>query len=132
VIRKRVLLVEDEEHILHLLTDLLTITLDQEVLTATDGIEAIRMAQEHRPDLILMNLTLPKLDGWEATRSLKANDELRHIPILAITAHTMVGDRERALEVRRLFRQTHRCRCLCRVLAALFAGLKSHRRRIWL
>jgi two-component system cell cycle response regulator DivK len=98
VIRKRVLLVEDEEHILHLLTDLLTITLDQEVLTATDGIEAIRMAQEHRPDLILMNLTLPKLDGWEATRSLKANDELRHIPILAITAHTMVGDRERALE----------------------------------
>jgi two-component system cell cycle response regulator DivK len=98
VIKKRVLLVEDEEHILHLLTDLLVITLGQEVLTATDGIEAIRMAQEHRPDLILMNLTLPKLDGWEAARALKANDELRHIPILAITAHTMVGDRERALE----------------------------------
>ncbi len=98
MIKKRVLLVEDEEHILHLLTDLLAITLGQEVLTATDGIEAIRMAQEHRPDLILMNLTLPKLDGWEAARALKANDELRHIPILAITAHTMVGDRERALE----------------------------------
>jgi two-component system cell cycle response regulator DivK len=98
VTKKRVLLVEDEEHILHLLTDLLAITLGQEVLTATDGIEAIRMAQEHRPDLILMNLTLPKLDGWEAARALKANDELRHIPILAITAHTMVGDRERALE----------------------------------
>lgn len=98
MIKKRVLLVEDEDHILHLLTDLLVITLGQEVLTATDGIEAIRMAQEHRPDLILMNLTLPKLDGWEAARALKANDELRHIPILAITAHTMVGDRERALE----------------------------------
>lgn len=70
----------------------------QTVLTAMDGHQAIQMVQKHNPDIILMDLTLPKLSGWEATRSLRSIEAFRHIPILALTAHVMVGDRERALE----------------------------------
>lgn len=95
---KRILLVEDEEVNRALFVDILEVMLAQEVLIAKDGLEAILMAHEHRPDLILMDLTLPKLDGWQATRSLRSTDAFRDTPILAITAHTMVGDRERALE----------------------------------
>jgi two-component system cell cycle response regulator DivK len=67
------------------------------VLTAEDGREAINMAQEEVPDLILMDLSLPALDGWEATRAIKGIQNLVHIPVIALTAHAMVGDRERAL-----------------------------------
>jgi CheY-like chemotaxis protein len=55
------------------------------------------MAYEEKPDLILMDLGIPKLDGWEVTRSLKSNENFRDVPILAITAHAMIGDREKAL-----------------------------------
>jgi CheY-like chemotaxis protein len=96
--RKRILLVEDEEYNIVLMTDLLEKMLGHEVMVAVDGTEAIQMAHEHQPDLILMDLNLPKLDGWETTRSLKASEACRHIPVLAVTAHTMVGDREHALE----------------------------------
>lgn len=95
---KRILIVEDEEIVRSLLADILELMLGQEVATASDGIEAIRLAHEYRPDLIVMDLNLPKLDGWEATRSLKGTEAFRNTPILALTAHTMVGDRELALD----------------------------------
>jgi CheY-like chemotaxis protein len=96
---KRILIVEDDEHHLTLIRDILEHMLGQrELLVARDGHEAIRMAYQHEPDIILMDLALPRLSGWEATRSLKSNAKFRQTRILAITAHAMVGDRDRALE----------------------------------
>ncbi|HEY7313867.1 MAG TPA: response regulator [Gemmataceae bacterium] len=70
-----------------------------EVPIAVDGREGVDVARAEAPDLILMDMSLPILDGWEATRQLKAAPETRGIPIIALTAHAMAGDRERALEV---------------------------------
>ena len=96
----RILIVEDEQANIALLKDILEHLLGQkDYLIARDGHEAIRMAYEHNPDLILMDLTLPKLSGWDATRSLKNDTKFRDTPIIALTAHAMVGDRERALEL---------------------------------
>jgi CheY-like chemotaxis protein len=67
------------------------------VLIARNGREGVAMAQSELPDLIVMDLSLPKLDGWTATRILKSSSETKQIPILALTAHAMAGDRERAL-----------------------------------
>jgi CheY-like chemotaxis protein len=67
------------------------------VLVATDGEQGVAMAVTEQPDLILMDLRLPVLDGWEATKRIKAHPETRHIPIIALSAHAMTGDRERAL-----------------------------------
>ena len=91
---KRILVVEDVEFNRDLIVQLLED--DYEVLTAADGEEGIRRAERERPDLILMDLSLPVVDGWEATRRIKANEALRHIPIIALSAHAMVGDEERA------------------------------------
>ncbi len=67
------------------------------MIEATNGQEGLEIAERERPDLILMDLSLPVMDGWEATRRLKANDDLRSIPVIALTAHAMVGDKEKAL-----------------------------------
>lgn len=90
------LIVEDNE----LNRDMLSRRLQRkgfQILTAVDGQMGVDMAQQHLPHLILMDLSLPGLDGWEATRILKANAPTRHIPVIALTAHAMGGDREKAL-----------------------------------
>ena len=68
-----------------------------EILSARDGAAGIAMAAAERPDLILMDLNLPEIDGWEAARRLKADPATRDIPIIALSAHAMAGDREKAL-----------------------------------
>ena len=67
------------------------------VIEAVNGQEGVELADRERPDLILMDLSLPVMDGWEATRRLKADDDLRSIPVIALTAHAMAGDEEKAL-----------------------------------
>jgi CheY-like chemotaxis protein len=91
---KTILIVEDVDFNLDLLVQLLED--DYDIHTATDGAAGLALAEQVRPDLILMDLSLPVIDGWEATRRLKANVTLQHIPIIALTAHAMSGDEERA------------------------------------
>lgn len=92
---KKILIVEDVEFNRDLLVQLLED--HYEILTAEDGAASIELAQNERPDLILMDLSLPVLDGLDATKWLKANDSLKDIPVIAVTAHAMMGDREKAL-----------------------------------
>ena len=80
-----------------LIVDVL-LSLDYDVLQATDGEKGVELARSEQPDLILMDLSLPRMDGWTASRTIKAEEKLKAIPIVALTAHAMVGDRERALE----------------------------------
>ena len=95
--KKKILVVEDGELNRDLLIQLLE---DQyQVVVAVDGEEGVRKAEQEKPDLILMDLGLPVLDGWEATERIKANNELKHIPVIAVTSHAMVGDERRAREV---------------------------------
>jgi two-component system cell cycle response regulator DivK len=68
------------------------------IVLAVDGAEAIDLARAEQPDLILMDLGLPRVDGWEATRQLKGNPETRHIPIIVLSAHAMTNDRDKALQ----------------------------------
>jgi two-component system cell cycle response regulator DivK len=91
---KKILIVEDVEYNRDLLTQLLEE--EFEVIAATDGEAGIAMAQRERPDLILMDLSMPVLDGWEATRRLKADESLKTIPIIALTSRAMQGDEAKA------------------------------------
>ena len=93
----KLLLVDDDLANLDMLTRRLTRS-GYEVVTADDGIAAMAKAIEESPDLILMDFSLPVMDGWTATRQLKAAPATRHIPIIGLTAHALVGDREKALE----------------------------------
>jgi CheY-like chemotaxis protein len=93
----RILYVEDNEDNIYVIRNRLG-RAGFTVLVATDGEQGVNMAAAERPDLILMDLRLPVLDGWEATRRIKAQPETRDIPIIALTAHAMTGDREKALE----------------------------------
>jgi two-component system, cell cycle response regulator DivK len=88
------LIVEDVELNRDLLVQLLED--DYDISTATDGASGLEAAARLRPDLILMDLSLPVIDGWEASRRLKADPALRHIPVIALTAHAMQGDEARA------------------------------------
>ena len=91
-----ILLVEDNE----LNRDMLSRRLERkgfEVTIAVDGEEGVAKALSVKPDLILMDMSLPKIDGWEATRQVKANPETASIPVIALTAHAMAEDREKAL-----------------------------------
>src|SRR5204862_5620468 len=92
---KRILVVEDQEDNRQILRDLLT-NAGYEMLVAEDGVQALEQAEKHRPDLILMDIQLPVLDGYEATRRLKANPELKAIPIIVITSYALSGDEEKA------------------------------------
>jgi len=93
----RVLLVEDNEMNRDMLSRRLT-RRGFDIVVAEDGIEGVRLASEAQPDLILLDMSLPGLDGWEVARRLKADAATHAIPIIALTAHAMAGDRERALQ----------------------------------
>jgi len=95
-VSKRILVIEDTEDNRRILRDLLT-DAGFELLEASDGEQGIAMATEHRPDLILMDIQLPLVDGYEATRRIKANPDLRHIPIVAVTSYALSGDEAKAL-----------------------------------
>ena len=93
----KILLVEDNE----MNRDMLSRRLLRKgftVVLAVDGESGVAMAESEAPDLILLDMSLPVLDGWEATRRLKAGARTRHIPVIALTAHAMSGDREKTME----------------------------------
>ena len=94
---KRVLIVEDHETNRRILRDLLT-RAGFELNEAVTGEEGVTSAETYRPDLILMDIQLPGLDGYEATRRIKDNPALRHIPIIAVTSYALSGDEEKAVE----------------------------------
>lgn len=93
---RKILIVEDITLNLDLLVQLLEE--DYELVSAGDGAEGVAAAERERPDLVLMDMSLPVLDGWEATRRIKANPALAGTPVIGLSAHAMSGDRERALE----------------------------------
>jgi two-component system, cell cycle response regulator DivK len=88
--KKKILVVDDTDWNRDLLVQLLEE--DYQVVQAVDGAEGVHKTEEEKPDLILMDLGMPVMDGWEATRRIKANDALKNIPIIAVTSHAMVGD----------------------------------------
>ena len=93
----RILVVEDNEDN----RDSLSRRLERrgfEVLLATDGRHGVEMAAAEKPDLILMDMNMPEMDGWEATRKIKSTPDAADVPVIALTAHAMTGDRERALD----------------------------------
>ena len=91
---KRILVVEDTEDNRQIMRDLLS-SAGYALIEAKTGAEGVSMAKEHRPDLILMDIQLPVMDGYEATRRIKANPELKSIPIVAVTSYALSGDEEK-------------------------------------
>ena len=93
---KKILIVEDTEMNRDLLVQLLED--DYEVIEAMDGKQGLEIATQEKPDLILLDISLPEMDGWEVTRRIQEDETLKQIPIIAVTAHAMAGDEERAIE----------------------------------
>ena len=93
----KVLLVEDNEMNRDMLSRRL-VRKGFDVVMAADGAQGVSMAQTEFPDIVLMDMSLPVIDGWEATRRIKSDDRTRHIPVIALTAHAMSGDRQKALD----------------------------------
>lgn len=94
---KRVLVVEDQEDNMQIMNDMLS-SAGYEVIKAVTGYEGVAMAESENPDLILMDVMLPGLDGYEATRRIKANAALRRIPVIAVTSYAMDGEESKAAE----------------------------------
>jgi two-component system cell cycle response regulator DivK len=94
---KKILIVEDEPRNLKLVRDLLE-RFKYETIEATDGEQGVQLARAQKPDLILMDIMMPKMDGLEATRIIKEDAVTKHIPIIALTSFAMKGDKERTLE----------------------------------
>jgi two-component system cell cycle response regulator DivK len=92
---KRILVVEDQDDNRQILRDLLTAS-GYELIEAVDGEQGVTLAQQERPDLILMDIQLPGIDGYEVTRRIKANEALRNIPIIAVTSYALSGDDQKA------------------------------------
>ena len=93
----KLLLVEDNEMNRDMLSRRL-IRKGYEIVMAVDGQQGVDMAKSESPDLILLDMSLPVMDGWEAARAIKGDEQMKAIPIIALTAHAMSGDREKALE----------------------------------
>lgn len=93
----KILLVEDNEMNRDMLSRRL-IRRGFQVVFAMDGQQGVDLARSERPDIILMDMSLPVIDGWEATRRVKADDATRSVPVIGLTAHAMAGDREKAIE----------------------------------
>jgi two-component system, cell cycle response regulator DivK len=94
---KRILVVEDQEDNRQIIRDLLSAT-DYQITEAENGEEALAAVAKQRPDLILMDIQMPIMDGYEATRRIKANPELRSVPIIAVTSYALSGDEQKARE----------------------------------
>ena len=97
VVMMKILLVEDNE----MNRDMLSRRLERRgyhVVLAADGEQGLMLARSEKPDLILMDMSLPVMDGWQATRFIKSDENIRQIPVIALTAHAMSGDREKALD----------------------------------
>ena len=95
--KPRVLIVEDNVDNFELVRFLLERAGD-EVLSAVNGVEGVDAAKREQPDLVLMDLSMPEMDGWTATAQMKAEEATRHIPVLALTAHTLPSERKRAID----------------------------------
>ena len=93
----KVLVVEDNEMNRDMLSRRLT-RRGFQVIFAVDGQQGVELARSERPDIILMDMSLPVMDGWEATRRVKSSDATRSVPVIGLTAHAMAGDREKAIE----------------------------------
>ena len=95
--KPRVLIVEDNVDNFELVRFLLE-RAGYQVFSAANGVEGVDAAKREQPDLVLMDLSMPEMDGWRATAQMKAEETTRHIPVLALTAHTLPGDRKRAID----------------------------------
>lgn len=93
----KLLYIEDNDDNIYMLKMRLELLDEFEVLTAEDGEKGCEMAAAERPDIVLMDLEMPGIDGWEATRRLKSNPDTRDIPVIALSAHALAGSREKAL-----------------------------------